>query len=75
MNTNTSETNTAWDLSLKATLAIVEDLESALSIFKHDVTLALQTADPSRKKDWEELAVWDFKDVKRMVSKIQRELT
>ena len=72
--TTKHETATAWDSSLRTALALAGDLEDALSIFKVDIEGALATANLEAKKSWEELAIFDLREVQALVFKIKSEV-
>ncbi len=55
----------------------VEELEEALKLFRYDLDRALEAksspySTPETVANWEKLAVWDFRDVKRQMSKLRR---
>jgi hypothetical protein len=73
MNTK-HEIRTAWDASLFSTLALVQDMEHALTVFKVDITKALENSDPESRGEWERLAVFDLRDVSDLLAKIKRQV-
>jgi hypothetical protein len=73
MNTK-HQTRTAWDASLSTTLALVQDMEHALTVFKADITKALENSDPESRGEWERLAVFDLRGVADLLAKIKQEV-